>query len=216
MLLKASKDPHELLVELRELLFEGVKVLGVADTSNHIFTLSVDQIVTVGLVLATGGITGEAHSGARVVVTVTKDHGLHIDRSTKVVRDALAVAIGEGTRAVPGFEDCFNSAQKLSGWVLREGLAGVLLDDGLVVLDQLLEKLNGNLRIRSHPGGGLRSIKALVKLFAWHFENDPAIHRHKTSIGVVGETIVRRLSSETLDGLVIEAKIQNRVHHSGH
>ena len=47
-------------------------------------------------------------------------------------------------------------------------------------------------------------------------ENDAAIHRDESAIRVVGEAFVVGDSGETLDALVVEAEVEDGVHHSGH
>ena len=88
-------------VDRREVLGQRVEVLGVADAGHHVLALGVDQEVAVGLVLAGGGVAGEAHAGAGVVVAVAEHHRLHVDRGAEVVADALPHAVGDGPGAVP-------------------------------------------------------------------------------------------------------------------
>ena len=80
---------------------ERVEVLGVADAGDDVLALRVDEEVAVGLVLAGGGVAGEADAGAGVVVAVAEHHRLHVDRGAEVVADALAHAVGDGPGAVP-------------------------------------------------------------------------------------------------------------------
>ena len=47
-------------------------------------------------------------------------------------------------------------------------------------------------------------------------QNDIAEHLDETTIRIVGETIVFSLLDQPLDRLVVEAEIQDRIHHAGH
>jgi hypothetical protein len=99
--LEPLEDVEQLLLDLREVLAQVVEVLGVADARHHVLALRVDQEVAVGHVLAGGGVAGEAHAGAGVLVAVAEHHRLHVDRGAEVVADALAHAVGDGAGAVP-------------------------------------------------------------------------------------------------------------------
>ncbi|CAB4822075.1 unannotated protein [freshwater metagenome] len=79
---KTHKDRHQFVVNLRELGLQSIKVFGIANTSNHVFALRVDQEVTVRNVFASCGVTGETNAGARVVVAVTEHHRLYVDGGT--------------------------------------------------------------------------------------------------------------------------------------
>src|SRR5581483_5544956 len=89
----------------------------------------------------------ETDTGARVVVAVAEDHRLHVDRSAEVVRDALAHAVGPRPGAVPRLENGLDRALELVEWALRELLLGVLLDDGLVLVDQVAQGVGRDLRV---------------------------------------------------------------------
>src|SRR5205823_2460551 len=121
----------ELLVDLREAVFERGERLGVADAGHHVLALRVDEEVAVRALLAGGRVAGEADAGARVVVAVAEHHRLDVHRGTEVVRDALARAVGAGPGAVPRLEDRFDGAPQLLLRLLRERLAGLLLDHAL-------------------------------------------------------------------------------------
>ena len=120
---------------------EGVEVLGVADAGHDVLALGVHEEVAVGLVLAGGGVAGEADAGAGVVVAVAEHHRLHVDGGAEVVADALADAVGDGAGAVPRAEHGLDGAAELVGRVLRERRAGLALDDVLVALAQAAQRL---------------------------------------------------------------------------
>ena len=100
-------------MDLGELLGQGVEVLGVADAGHHVLALGVDEEVAVGLVLAGGGVAGEADAGAAVVVAVAEHHRLDVDGGAQVVGDALPHPVGDGPGAVPRLEDGLDGAAQL-------------------------------------------------------------------------------------------------------
>ena len=63
---------------------QRAEVLGVADAGDDVFALGVDEVVAAWLVLAGGGVAGEADAGARIIVTVAEHHRLHVDGGAEV------------------------------------------------------------------------------------------------------------------------------------
>jgi hypothetical protein len=47
-------------------------------------------------------------------------------------------------------------------------------------------------------------------------EDDAAVHRDEPPVRVVGEALVARRRGETLDALVVETEVEDRVHHPWH
>ena len=47
-------------------------------------------------------------------------------------------------------------------------------------------------------------------------QNDVGIHLQETTVGVVSETFVAGSFRQTFDGFVVQAQVQNRVHHARH
>ena len=80
--LKTHKNRHQFSMNLRELGLQGIEVFGIADTSNYVFALCVDQEVTVRNVFASCCVTSETNASTRIVVAVTKHHGLNVDSSS--------------------------------------------------------------------------------------------------------------------------------------
>ena len=47
-------------------------------------------------------------------------------------------------------------------------------------------------------------------------EHDAAEHLHEAAVGIPGETLVAGQRGQAGDGLVVQAEIQDGVHHAGH
>ena len=164
--LEAGEDLEQLVVDRREVVAERVEVLGVADAGHDVLTLGVDEEVAVRLVLPGRRVAGEADARPAVVVAVAEHHGLHVDGGAEVVADPLANPVGDGPCAVPAAEDGLDGAAQLLHRVLREGLAGGLLDDRLVALAQLLQRRGRKLGVVGDAGrrawrsrAGARSVR---------------------------------------------------------
>jgi hypothetical protein len=60
--------------------------------------------------------------------------------------------------------------------------------------------------------GGQRGLEVL----SGNVEDGPAEHLDQPPVGVPGETLVTALRGETCDAGVVEADVEDRLHHAGH
>ena len=213
--LEAGEDRQQLVVDLREVLGHVVEVLGVADAGHDVLALGVDQEVAVGLVLPGGRVAGEADAGAGVVVAVAEHHRLDVDGRAEVVADALADAVGDRPGAVPAAEHGLHGPAQLLHRVLREGLAGGLLDDRLVLRAEVLQRGGRDLGVVGDAGGRLGLLERVLEPGAVDVQHDASVHRDEPPVGVVGEAVVGACG-EPLDAAVVETEVQDGVHHAGH
>ena len=86
-------DVGKLLVHLGHVLLELVDGLGGADAGHHVLALGVDEVLAEELLLTGGGVAGEGHAGAGIVVQVAEDHGLHVDSSAPGIGDVVHAAV---------------------------------------------------------------------------------------------------------------------------
>ena len=214
--LETGEDLEQVGVDLRELLLQLGDRLGVADAGHDVLALRVDQEVPVRSLGPGGGVAGEPDARARVVVAVAEDHRLHVDRGPEVVRDVLPVAVGDGPGAVPAAEHGLDRAAQLLGRLLGERLAGVPLDDLLVGVHEVAQQLVGDLGVRRGPGKLLGRLEERVELLAGQLQHDAGVHGHEAPVRVESEALVARLLGQALDGVVVEAQVEDGVHHAGH
>ena len=101
--------------------------------------------------------------------------------------------------------------------VLREVLAGL-------VAVELLERVDVS-ALRSSTDSSVSSLDArllllrldrVLDLLAGDAAADVAEHLHEAAVGVPGEALVAGLPREALDRLVVQAQVEDRVHHAGH
>ncbi len=59
-------------------------------------------------------------------------------------------------------------------------------------------------------------VQRLLEQVAGHVEHDLAEHLHEAAVGVEGEPLVAGLLREPAHGVVVEAEVEDRVHHPGH
>ena len=213
--LEPGEDVHQLGVDGRELGFERTQRLGVADAGHDVLALGVDEEVAIGALCARGGIAREADAGAGLVVAVAEHHGLHVHGRAEVVRDVLALTVGDGSRPVPGGEDGLDGAAELVDGLLGERVAGLGRHDAFQLFDKGLQVACDELGVRG-TGALLERFQGPVQLLPRDAEDDATVHLHETAVGVEGEPLVAGLLGKAFDGAVVEAEVQDGVHHPRH
>ena len=116
MVLQLAGDLHEFAVSLGQVFGQVLDLFRIADTGYHILTLGIEQVIAIHLFLASGWITRERHTGARVRAHIAKDHGHDIDRRAKVMSDASCIAVIYRALAIPGTENCLCCQAQLFVW----------------------------------------------------------------------------------------------------
>ena len=187
-----------------------------ADAGDNVLALRVHQILAEEGVLAGGRVAGEADAGAGGVAHVAEDHALHVDGGAQPVVDAIDAAIGLGAVAVPTAEDGVAGCDQLLQRVLREVLAALLLDELLVLDDDLFEGLGAEEVVQLDALARLGAVEDVLKLLLADVEDDGAEHLDESAIGVVGEAGIVAAAGEAFDRAVVEAEVEDGVHHAGH
>ena len=101
---------------------------GRAHAGDDVLALGVDEELAVELLRAVGRVARERDAGAGRVARVAIDHGLHVDGGAPLGGDVVLAAIDDGAVVHPGAEHGADRAPELLPRVLREVLAGALLD----------------------------------------------------------------------------------------
>ena len=163
------------------------------------------------------GFAGERDARARVVAHVAEDHRHDVDRGPEVVGDLLAVAVVVRALAEPGREDRLDREVELLVRVGREVAPGVRLDDGLELLDERLEVVDGQVGVAGVLAVGvLAGLEGLVEALGLHVHDDPAEHLDEAPVGVPAEALVAGELDEPGERLLVEPEVEDRVHHPGH
>ena len=210
----------------------GLKVgdgLGVANTGDDVLALGVDQKVAVELLSAIGRVARKGDAGRRGLTLVAKGHGLDVDGSTELVGDAVLFAVDAGALVHPAAKDSLDGKAKLELRIVREdGLAvgdlefriqggfDVLGEDTLKGLDELLQVLGRKLGVDTDVGDQTSLGQRVLEQVGVDTHNDVGEHLDKAAVAIPGKTRILRLGNETLNGVVVEAQVEDRVHHAGH
>jgi len=131
------------------------------------------------------------------------------------VGDASSVAVVNGALAIPRLEDGFNRQLELLPGVLGEVLAGLAADQRLELGDRFLPARRGDLRVGLDTLLLLDLGDDLFEKMAINIQDHLAEHLDQAAVSVPGEALAG-LGRQRLHGLVIQAQIEDGVHHAGH
>ncbi|OPZ58522.1 MAG: hypothetical protein BWY87_01417 [Deltaproteobacteria bacterium ADurb.Bin510] len=187
-----------------------------ADAGHDVLALGVDQILAEEDVLAGRGVTGEGHAGGRGVAHVAEDHGLDVDGRAPVLGDVIELAVGVGAGSLPGVEHGIDAAPELFHGIHGQVATGQFLDLAFQDLHQFLEVGGGQVGVELDAFLLLHEVELVLEGMRVGAHDDVGVHLDETAVGIIGEALVAARLDQALDGLVVEAQVQNRVHHAGH
>ena len=97
-----------------------------------------------------------------------------------------------------------------------QGGIDVLGEDALKGLDEFLQVLGRKLGIDANAGDQAGLGQGVLEQVGVNAHDDVGKHLDKAAVAIPGKTRILRLGDETLNGVVVEAQVENRVHHTGH
>ena len=59
-------------------------------------------------------------------------------------------------------------------------------------------------------------LQQVIEDLLFHAHDHVGIHLHETPVGIIGKTLIAALGDDPLYGGVVEAEIENRIHHARH
>ncbi len=144
--------------------------------------------------------------------------------------DLLAVAIVVGALAEPRGEDGLDGEVELLVRIVGEVAADGALDDLLVGDDELLKVFDVEVRVLGALAvllfGGVEGLVEAVVLddgpvlglgaSRGNVQHDAAEHGDEAAVGVPAEALVARAGDEAVEGGLVEAEVEDGVHHARH
>ena len=224
MLFQDGAHFHELGESLRHFLLKLGHRLRRANASDDVFTLRIDEELTVEFVDAVRGIAGEGHARTGIIAGVAVNHRLNVDGGAPLSGDVVFAAIHDRAVIHPGTEHSASSAAKLIPRIVRENVAGALFDELLEEFHQFLLVIRSQVAVDDVlvilfvlVSFDDRLERLVVFVFTLlHAENDVAIHLDEAAVAIPSEALVVGGLDERENRLVIQTKVQNGVHHPRH
>ncbi len=216
VILQNLADAGELGEGLGELLRHFGDGHGGTDTGHHVLTLGVGQELAEQLLLAGGRVPGKGDTGAAVVTHVAEGHGLDVDGGAPGIGNVIFPAVDVGTGVIPGAEHGLDGAHQLFLGVSGEVYAQLFLILGLELECQFLQVVSVQLHILLDALARLHLIDEGLKILLAHFHNHVGIHLDEPAVAVPGPAGVAGLGSHHRHHVLIEAQVQNGIHHARH
>ena len=192
------------------------------DTGNHVFTLCINQILAIEKVLTGSSIAAEANTRSRALAHITEYHSLNAYGSTPFVRNSLHLTIQNSTFVHPGVEYSTNGTPQLLVGTSREVFSGLFFHRSLELLHEFLKVFHLKLVIQLHAFSMFHLFyNSLERVYIFlvhrfHAQHHVAIHLHETTVRVPCKACIARLARQAFHHFVIQAKIQDSVHHARH
>jgi hypothetical protein len=183
---------------------------------DDVLALGVDQIFAVVGALAGRRVAGEGDAGGGGFAHIAEHHRLDVDGGAPVARDVVEAAIDLGAIRLPGAEHGADRAPELFLDVLREGPTEFLFGELLEAFDQALEIGGVEIGVEVDALVLLGDLQRVFEQAVIKAEDDVGIHLDEAAIAVPGEAGVAAHCGEALDRAVVEAEVEDGVHHAGH
>ncbi len=207
---------HELFKALRQILLQFGNRLGCTDTCYHIFTLCIDQVLSINPLRAGGRIPCKSNTGARSIAHITEYHGLHIDCRAPVTRDIVHSAVYDRSLIVPGTKYRLHRLHQLYLRLLRELLALVLFIDILKSNNDFFQILCRQLCIKLDSLRFFDFVQDPLEIRLRYLHNDIGEHLDESSVRVISKSGIACLLRKSFYCHIRKTKIQDCVHHARH
>ena len=197
-------------------------LLGGTDTSDHVFTLGVHQKFTVEQVFPGTGIAGESHTSCAGIAQVAKYHRLYVHRSTPGFRNVIQFTVHPGTIVVPAFKNGHHGTPQLFPGIGGEVATQTRANQSFEALNQFPQVVGIQFSVEFNSFFRFQHVdddlEGVVVFFGNWLEShyDIAVHLYKAAVRVPGETLVSRFAGQSFHSLVVDAKIENGIHHARH
>ena len=192
-----------------------------ANAGDDVLALRVAEEVAVEDTLAGRRVARERDAGRAVVAEVAEDHGLHVHRGAPLFRDVVELAVGDRARVVPRAEHGADRAPELLLRVVGKLDPEARANERFELVRQLAQVFGREIGVGLDAARVLLFLenpleRVLLLALRLQAEDDVAVHLNEAAIRVPAEARVLRLRDQPLDRLVVEAEVQDRVHHTRH
>ena len=189
---------------------------------NHVLTLGGDEELAVEALFPVGRVAREGHARGAALAHVAEHHGLDVDGRAPVGGNIVELAIDNRALVLPGCKDRGYCTPELLLGVGGEGAPRPLLYDTFETGDQPFEVGSGELGVELHLAlllqlfyRGLEGV-GLCGCLGTETHHDIGVHLYEAAITVPGKPLVAGRLGQALYRLVVEAEVEDGVHHAGH
>ena len=215
-MLEPVGDGDELVIHLGHLLLQVADRTRRAHACDDVLALRIDEVLAHELLRARGRVAREGHARAGAVAGVAERHLLDVDGGAPLIGDLVHLAVDVRARVIPAAEHGLDGLDELLVRILREGLVLVILVDLLEDDDELLEIVGVQINVVRDALVGLHLVDLFLEQALGDAHDDVSKHLHKAAIAIVGKARVAGLLGQTLNRLVVQAEVEDGVHHAGH
>ncbi len=134
----------------------------------------------------------------------------------RLVGDALGAPVDLGAVVVPALEHGHGGHVHLLDGVVGELLAGVLAQDLLEAHREVAQVVGSEVGVELGAHLGLLLGECILERLRLHAHDHVAEHAYEAAVGVVGEARVVGQLDHALDGLVVQAQVEDGIHHARH
>ena len=219
VILELRGEPLQVAVDLGEPPFGAFHLrdrLRCARPGDDVFALRVGEVVAIQHALPRAAITRERDAGAAIVSHVAVHHGHDVHGGTETVGDVVELAIVFRAACVPTLEDGFDRSPELLLWIVGEGPPRPRLHDRPELPDQCPQVLGGKIDVPLDLATRFGLGEDLFKRLFAEIKDDITVHLDETAVGIVGEARIIGAGNQPFDGLIVEAQVQNGLHHPRH
>ena len=216
MLFQCVCDIHELIVNTGHIFLQLCNGVRCTNTGNYVLALCIYQIFTQHSLFACSSVSCEGNTCTRGITHIAEYHHLYVYGSTPAVRDIVHSSVNESTGIIPATEYSHCCFQKLFLGILREFLALVIQINLLEDSSYLFQILCCQVCVIFCANTFLVFIQLSFKFGFGNTDNNVCKHHDKSSVGVISKSCISCLLCQTFYGNIIQPKVQNSIHHTGH
>ena len=216
MLFEIVADFDEFVVYFRIVFFQLTDFLRRANAGDDVFALRVHQIFAEKFVFAGRGAAAEAHARAGIVAHIAEHHRHNGDGRSLQSFDIIELAVLDRARIHPRTENRVDRVPHLLFRILREFRSRRLLIQRFVFCDDVLKLRRIEFVVEFFTRAGFRFRKNFFEFFMRNAHRDVAEHLNKAAVRIPSKARIVRLFCKTEYRFVVEAEVEDRVHHTGH
>ncbi len=214
--LEALDRGDELVVGVGHQLVHARDRLGRADAGDDVLALRVLEELAVQRVLAGRGVAAEADAGAGALAAVAEHHLADVGGRPEVVGDVVRAAVDVRARRSPRAEHRRDREPQLLARLLREVVPAALAVEPLELGAEPAQVVAREIGVELRALLGLAPRERALEDVRRDARDDVAEHLQEPAVGVVREARIARLLGQRRGGDVVQAEVQDRLHHARH